>query len=63
MWKEKERYYDLAACGGERMVRELELVPFLEAGNRDPDNYRDGVSWNIEPARNVTYQVWLPFTC
>ena len=65
VWKEKERYYSLAACGDAktREVEDLELVPFFEAGNRDPDSYRDGVSSNVEPATKVTYQVWLPYTC
>ena len=65
VWKEKERYYDLAACGDAKTLeaKDLELVPFFEAGNRDPDSYRDGVSSYAEPATKVTYQVWLPYTC
>jgi len=63
VWKEKERYYELAACDGEETLENIELVPFFEAGNRDPKCYRDGVSRCGEPITNVTYQVWLPYQC
>lgn len=38
----------------------VDLVPFYEAGNRDPDCYRAGVWSNMELHRNITYQLWLP---
>jgi hypothetical protein len=60
VWGEGQRYRHLAADG----VREegtVELVPFFEAGNRDPDCYRDGVWPNEETSRRITYQVWLPY--
>ena len=62
-WREKERYHDLAACAGKRSAEEVTLVPFYEAGNRDPKAYREVVITNSEAATNVTYQVWLPYTC
>ncbi|MCL5801788.1 MAG: glycoside hydrolase family 127 protein, partial [Gammaproteobacteria bacterium] len=62
-WREKERYHDLAACAGKRSAEEVTLVPFYEAGNRDPKAYREVVITNTEAATNVTYQVWLPYTC
>ena len=58
-----ERYHNLAAYGGAKKVFDLELVPFFEAGNRDPENYKDGVWSNSEPATRVIYQVWLPYDC
>ncbi len=61
VWEEGERYYELAGCNGDENVENIELVPFFEAGNKDPDCYRDGVSRHSEPALNVTYQVWLPY--
>jgi len=63
VWKERERYYELADYNGDRKVQNMELVPFFEAGNRDPDCYKDGVSRHSEPALNVTYEVWLPYRC
>jgi len=59
VWKNKERYYELASYNGERTIKEIELVPFFEAGNRDPNCYKDGVSRHVEPVTNITYQVWL----
>ncbi len=38
----------------------IALVPFYQAGNSDPDSYRDGVWNNREVYRRATYQVWLP---
>lgn len=61
LWQEKERYHDLAASDVTKVIEYLEMVPFFDAGNRDPRNYRDGVLPNDEPATNITYQVWLPF--
>lgn len=63
VWKEKERYYELAGRNGDETIQNIELVPFFEAGNKDPDCYRDGVARNWEPVTNVTYQVWLPYWC
>lgn len=61
LWQEKERYYNLAASEVTKVIEDLELVPFFDAGNRDPKNFRDGVLPNDEPVTNITYQVWLPF--
>jgi hypothetical protein len=63
VWKEPERYHELVTCADSRTSVDLELVPFFEAGNQDPENYRDGVWPNTEPATRVTYQVWLPYMC
>lgn len=62
-WGVEERYRDLAACVAPAAGEEIALVPFFEAGNRDPECYRDGVWSNREPATNVSYQVWLPYSC
>lgn len=61
VWREKERYNDLPSSQVERVTSQLELVPFFEAGNRDPQAYREGVWPNTEVATNITYQVWLPY--
>lgn len=63
LWKEKERYKEIKRCSGPVRAVEIELVPFFEAGNREPDVYRDGFFTNSEPARRITYQVWLPYSC
>lgn len=63
VWREPERYHDLVGCDGERVGEDVTLVPFYEAGNRDPKAYREVVITNSEAATNVTYQVWLPYTC
>ena len=63
LWGDKGRYYDLAACDGQRSAQELELVPFFEAGDTAPRSYQDGVWLRQEPAVDVTYQVWLPYVC
>ena len=60
-WNGLGRYYELAGSGGSKTLIDLELVPFFEAGNRDPSIYRDGVWRNDEPVGKVTYQVWLPY--
>jgi DUF1680 family protein len=60
IWKNEERYYELVGFKGERSIKEIELVPFFEAGNRALECYKDGVSRNTEPVTNITYQVWLP---
>ena len=62
-WREKQRYDDLAACDDSQTSEEITLVPFYEAGNRDPDIYRDGVWPNSERVARITYQVWLPYVC
>jgi DUF1680 family protein len=61
LWAENERYFNLSDQPAASATADLELVPFFDAGNRDPRNYRDGINSNDEPARNVTYQVWLPY--
>ena len=38
----------------------IALIPFYQAGNGDPDSYRDGVWNNREIYSRATYQVWLP---
>ena len=60
-WREKERYNDLARCDGIETTGEIELVPFFEAGNRDPNAYCDGIWSNRERVAKITYQVWLPY--
>ena len=59
-WRDEERYHDLVGRGLESL-ESVELVPFFEAGNDDPDCYLDGVFSNEEPPSGVTYQVWLPY--
>jgi DUF1680 family protein len=64
LWREGGRYHDILA-GAESGTQErmgVRLIPFFDAGNRDPDRYRDGI-WNIgqdNPYR-VAFQVWLPY--
>lgn len=60
--QEKERYYEMAASSETKVIQDLEMVPFFDAGNRDPNNYRDGFSLNDEPVTNISYQVWLPYS-
>ena len=62
-WKQKERYYELAGANESESqeIETVELVPFFEAGNRDPNCYRDGVFKAREHVPNITYQVWLPY--
>jgi DUF1680 family protein len=54
-----ERY---AVLSGEDRTdtSQVEVVPFFEAGNRDPGCYDPGVRDRKEPVRKVTYAVWLP---
>jgi len=61
LWREKERYKTLTGPAARREKAELELVPFLEAGNLDPRNTREGIQPNTEPVTHITFQVWLPF--
>ncbi|MEM1990576.1 MAG: glycoside hydrolase family 127 protein [Candidatus Bathyarchaeia archaeon] len=57
-----ERYCVLTRRNGEKKItKHIELVPFFEAGNKDPICYLGGVSRHIEPVINITYQVWLPY--
>lgn len=60
IWREGLRYCEFLPQAVEQSVP-LRLVPFFDAGNRDPRNYHDGIwpHWH-DPARRVTYQVWLP---
>jgi hypothetical protein len=56
------RYADLARSDMRRKGAKVELVPFFEAGNKEPGAYKDGWAWsNEEPMRQVTFQVWLPY--
>lgn len=61
IWRENERYHDLKSLNDSRDIETLELVPFFDAGNRDPDNYRHENDFQTESATNITYQVWLPY--
>lgn len=61
LWRDYGRYHYVKALNGIASVNTLELVPFFEAGNREPDNYRDGIATRWEAARNVTYQIWMPY--
>jgi DUF1680 family protein len=60
IWREGLRYSELSFQAVERAVP-LRFVPFFDAGNRDARCYHDGIwpHWH-DPARRVTYQVWLP---
>jgi uncharacterized protein len=60
-WKEKERYYDFTTGDATTEIEDLELVPFFDAGNRQPKMYREGINPHDEPVTNFTYQVWLPY--
>ncbi len=61
LWREDERYQRLNPGSDQGRLTELELVPFFEAGNLDPNNTLDAIRPNDEPARSVTFQVWLPY--
>ncbi len=64
LWREDLRYHDLASCSQAVEVSTVRLVPFFDAGNRDPDAYRDGYWTNSnDPAKKISYQVWLPYVC
>jgi uncharacterized protein len=60
IWREGLRYSEFAAYETEPSAP-VRLIPFFDAGNRDPYQYKDGIHphWH-DPARRVTYQVWLP---
>ena len=58
-WREKERYYGFSGKVSRKSGEMVELVPFFEAGNHDPENYHTGIWPHDEPARKITYQVWL----
>lgn len=60
IWREGLRYSEFLPRPVEQAVS-LRLVPFFDAGNRDARRYQDGIwpHWH-DPARRVTYQVWLP---
>jgi uncharacterized protein len=62
VWKEKLRYHDFTGGTPEGQVEDFYLVPFFDAGNRDPHCYKDGIHphWHDAP-HSVTYQVWLPY--
>ncbi len=61
-WREKERYDALSSCAVEEIVKEVELVPFFEAGNTSIKEV-NGIRPNDEPVRSITFQVWLPYRC
>lgn len=60
-WSQPERYHDLATPSPAVTYEPLRLVPFFEAGTRDPKNYKEGIHVNWEPVTHITYQVWLPY--
>ncbi|HVO68481.1 MAG TPA: hypothetical protein VMT24_00460 [Aggregatilineaceae bacterium] len=64
LWREGGRYHDIMA-GAESGAQEhmaVRLIPFFDAGNRDPGRYRDGI-WNngLDNQLRVVFQVWLPY--
>jgi DUF1680 family protein len=61
-WREKERYEVLTSCAVQETVQEIELVPFVVAGNKQ-FKVVEGIRPNDEPVRSITFQVWLPFRC
>ncbi len=61
IWRQQERYDEVVSLEGPRVVESLELVPFFDAGNRDAKNYRSGIVSFRDCAKDVTYQVWLPY--
>jgi hypothetical protein len=61
LWREKERYRVLTHAKTSTTQVQIELVPFLEAGVRDPRNFREGIQPNSEAVTHIAYQVWLPF--
>jgi uncharacterized protein len=65
LWREKERYKVLSAptavATAVGTAEDVELVPFFDAGNRDPRNYCEGIQPNNEPVTHITFQVWLPY--
>jgi hypothetical protein len=61
VWREPERYASLTASAAQIACEDLELVPFLEAGNLDPQNILKGIHPNDEAVRKATFQVWLPY--
>ncbi len=60
LWREGLRYSTAAGYTTETAAP-VRLVPFFDAGNRDERRYREGIwpHWH-DPARRVTFQVWLP---
>lgn len=61
LWREKERYKVLTSARVEINKAPVRLVPFMNAGNKDPLNYREGIQPNSEPVTHLTYKVWLPY--
>jgi DUF1680 family protein len=61
LWREGERYKVLTGSPIDETVDEVELVPFFDAGNRDPRNFREGIQPNNERVSHITFQVWLPY--
>jgi DUF1680 family protein len=64
LWRAGGRYHDIVAGTEFASLERIEarLVPFFDAGNRDPDCYRDGI-WGIgqDHQSRVVFQVWLPY--
>ncbi len=64
LWREKERYKALTGSAQVETAgtaEEIELIPFYDAGNRDPKNFREGIQPNSETVTHITFQVWLPY--
>jgi hypothetical protein len=62
IWAERGLYRALERRAETNPIR-VPLVPFYDAGNRHPETYADkGRSPSILAGREVTYQVWLPYT-
>ncbi len=61
VWREPERYASLTAATDQATFADLELAPFFEAGNLDPQNTLKGIHPNDEAVRKATFQVWLPY--
>ena len=61
LWRELLRYHDLSGSEATDLQEPVSLVPFFEAGNLDPRNYKDGIHENSERQSHISYQVWLPY--
>ena len=61
LWREPLRYHELSGIEMAGREEPVSLVPFFEAGNHDPGNYKDGIYANSERQSHISYQVWLPY--
>jgi hypothetical protein len=60
-WSEPERYHDLTGKEGPPRLEPVTLLPFYAAGNKDAQNFKEGIHPNYERVSHITYQVWLPY--